>query len=46
MNTFSGAYTGQFAVQGNMIAGSLMMMGQVMPVMFMRQQPWFASFAS
>ncbi|HUL52048.1 MAG TPA: hypothetical protein VLT83_01440, partial [Opitutaceae bacterium] len=44
-NSFSGAYTGQVTVQGQMLTGSLMVMGRVAPVMFMRQQPWFAAFA-
>ena len=44
-NSFSGAYTGQVMVQGQMLTGSLMVMGRVAPVMFMRQQPWFAAFA-
>ena len=44
-NSFSGAYTGQLTMQGQMLTGSLMVMGRVAPVMFMRQQPWFAAFA-
>jgi hypothetical protein len=44
-NSFSGAYTGQVTVQGQMLTGSLMVMGRVAPVIFMRQQPWFAAFA-
>lgn len=45
MHALSGAYTGQFALQGELLTGSLVVMGQVAPVMFMRQEPWFAAFA-
>ena len=43
-NSFAGPYTGQFTVQGQMITGSLTGRAGTMPLMFMRQQPWFASF--
>jgi hypothetical protein len=43
-NAFAGAYQGQFVVQGNVLNGTLTTaFGQMMPVMFMRQEPWFAS---
>lgn len=45
MNSFTGTYSGQLSVHGHILNGSLMIMGQMMPVMFMRQQPWFAAFA-
>ena len=45
-NSYSGSYTGQLTLQGPMLTGSLVAMGRVAPVMFMRQQPWFAAFAT
>ena len=45
-NTFSGAYTGQFTLQNETLVGSLAFMGQTIPVMFARQDPWFAAFTS
>ncbi len=45
MNSMAGPYSGQLAIQGNMLSASLMVGGQMTTVMFMRQQPWFAGFA-
>jgi hypothetical protein len=45
-NTFSGAYTGQLAVQGPLLTGMLVLAGQTVAVSFQRQQPWFAPFVS
>ena len=46
MNSAVGPYNGQFAIQGNMLNASLLVGGQMVNVMFMRQQPWFAGFVS
>lgn len=46
-NSFVGAYRGQLAPQGMMLSGQIQnAIGQVFPVGFMRQQPWFAAFVS
>lgn len=45
MNSVAGPYSGQFGIQGNMLNASLMVGGQMVHVMFMRQSPWFAAFA-
>jgi hypothetical protein len=45
-NTFSGAYTGQLERQGETLTGTLAIMGQIAPAAFVRQQPWFAPFAT
>jgi hypothetical protein len=45
MNSVAGPYSGQFGIQGNMLNASLMVGGQMVNVMFMRQSPWFAGFA-
>lgn len=45
-NTFSGGYTGQFTLQGPLLTGMLMVVGQTVAVSFQRQQPWFAAFVN
>jgi uncharacterized caspase-like protein len=44
-NSFAGNYSAQVTIQGAMLTGQLQnAFGQLMPVLFMRQQPWFAAF--
>jgi hypothetical protein len=46
-NSFVGNYTAQVSVQGAMLTGQIQnQFGQVFPLMFMRQQPWFAGFVN
>jgi hypothetical protein len=46
-NSFVGNYTAQVSIQGAMLTGQIQnALGQVFPLMFMRQQPWFAGFVS
>lgn len=45
-NSFSGHYTGRFERQGEALTGTLAIMGRIAPAAFVRQQPWFAAFAS
>ena len=46
-NNFIGSYTGELSIQGMMLNGSIVShMGQALPLMFMRNQPWFAGFHS
>lgn len=45
-NSFSGAYTGQLSLQGQILTGALMIFGQPVTAAFMRQQPWFAAFVN
>lgn len=46
-NSFVGNYTAQVSIQGAMLNGQIQnALGQVFPLMFMRQQPWFAGFVS
>jgi len=44
-STFVGNYTAQVSIQGAMLTGQIQnALGQVFPLMFMRQKPWFAAF--